>query len=78
MDNLANDSAYFSIKAGLWERLAGTLIEQNDPRMTGDGDFFDSCPVFKPMPLKDENGASLFPGFAEYGEYNHGFHDGGK
>jgi arylsulfatase A-like enzyme len=25
-----------------------------------------------------ENGASLFPGFAEYGEYNHGFDDGGK
>jgi len=42
MNNLANDSAYSEIKNRLENQMKQKLVEQNDPRILGNGDVFDN------------------------------------
>ncbi|MBI4975962.1 MAG: sulfatase [Spirochaetes bacterium] len=42
MNNLASDPLYAEIKNKLWSRLAKELQVQNDPRIDGNGDIFES------------------------------------
>jgi uncharacterized sulfatase len=63
--NLAGDPAYQAVKEKIKQTLEKELKAQGDPRMTGNGDIFDSYPRFGAM--RD------FPGFKEKGKYNPGF-----
>jgi N-sulfoglucosamine sulfohydrolase len=42
--NLADDAGYNNLKQRLKDQLFDELTEQNDPRVTGNGDIFDSYP----------------------------------
>jgi N-sulfoglucosamine sulfohydrolase len=42
MKNLADDSAYLGIKNGLIDLMTSELIQQEDPRILGNGDIFDT------------------------------------
>ncbi len=62
LNNLSADSEY----SGIMEELRGTLMDelarQGDPRVTGNGDVFETYPRFGRM--------RAFPGFNKQGEYN--------
>jgi uncharacterized sulfatase len=60
--NLANDPIFQSRKDELRKTLENDLKAQGDPRMTGNGDIFESYPRF--------GGMRDFPGFKEEGKYN--------
>lgn len=70
LNNLADDLAYDEIREKLWRQLKEDLEKQDDPRIFGKGDIFDSYPVFKPITMKDKEGKGHFPGFSELGKYN--------
>jgi uncharacterized sulfatase len=63
--NLADDPKYVLQKNELKEQLKKLLTEQEDPRMLGYGDIFDSYPRFGSM--------RNLPGFKEEGKYNPAF-----
>jgi arylsulfatase A-like enzyme len=42
--NLANNPAYNTVKRRMNDQLFDELLQQNDPRMTGNGDKFDNYP----------------------------------
>ncbi|MCC6696635.1 MAG: sulfatase [Candidatus Hydrogenedentes bacterium] len=63
MHNLAGRSEWSSEKKRLAEQLHRLLAEQGDPRLTGNGDVFESYPRVSAM--RPELG-----GFAEQGAYN--------
>ncbi len=63
MNNLAQESDYQTIKEELKEQLMLVLKEQKDPRVTDNGDIFESYPRFNTM-------RPHLGGFAERGEYN--------
>ena len=65
INNVAEDPAYLKIKKELSKILFDELKKQGDPRVTGNGDIFESYPRFGPM--RD------FPGFKKRGEYNPAF-----
>lgn len=60
--NLAIDNQFSSVKKNLRAKLIKELKAQKDPRMTGNGDVFDSYPRFGAM--------REFEGFREQGKYN--------
>jgi uncharacterized sulfatase len=60
--NLASDPQYEPAKNGLRKKLEKALTGQGDPRMTGNGDIFESYPRF--------GGMRDFPGFKERDAYN--------
>lgn len=62
LNNLATVDSYEEIKKNLKNRLEQVLVAEKDPRMSSDGDIFDSYPRMSPM--------RNFPGFKERGEYN--------
>lgn len=62
LKNLANDPKYSATKTKLRNILENELKAQGDPRMTGNGDIFESYPRFGAM--------RNFPGFKEKGKYN--------
>ena len=62
LKNLAGDPKFQIIKNELRKTLENELKAQGDPRMTGNGDVFESYPRFGAM--RD------FPGFKEKGKYN--------
>ncbi|AQT69925.1 Arylsulfatase [Anaerohalosphaera lusitana] len=62
VDNIADDPKYANVKSELWERLKGILAEQEDPRVMGNGDVFDSYPRMRGTMRK-------YPGFKKR-EYN--------
>jgi len=63
LENLADSPEHAQVKATLKKELEDTLLAQGDPRMTGNGDIWESYPRFNVM--RPELG-----GFAEKGEYN--------
>lgn len=63
LTNLAQSSALKAVKAQLRSRLDAELTAQQDPRMLGRGDIWESYPRHSPM--RPELG-----GFAERGAYN--------
>lgn len=65
LKDLAADPAYDSIRNVLNRQLEELLTQQGDPRMTGNGDIFESYPRFGPM--------RNWPGFKKRGEYNPAF-----
>lgn len=62
MSNLASDPAYSKVKDKLRKYLETELRKENDPRITGNGDIFESYPYYLPM---NED----LPGFKNRGEY---------
>ncbi len=62
LHDLAGSVKMSSTKAALKKMLEAKLVEQGDPRMTGNGDIFDSYPRFGLM--------RPFDGFKERGKYN--------
>ncbi|MDP1560982.1 MAG: sulfatase-like hydrolase/transferase [Pirellulaceae bacterium] len=50
MQNLAADPAYTTIRASLRQRLLAELTETSDPRVTGDGRYFEEPPLAGPLP----------------------------
>ena len=62
--NLARAPEYSQIRKQLDQQLSQALRRQQDPRMLGQGDRFESYPYYQRLP---ERG---FPGFMEYGKYN--------
>ncbi|GEP97581.1 heparan N-sulfatase [Chitinophaga cymbidii] len=60
--NLAADPAFDSVRHALRSQLQEMLTQQGDPRMTDNGDIFESYPRFGTM--------RNFPGFKKKGEYN--------
>ena len=65
--NVAGDPACADAKAKLWARLKKLLRDQNDPRVLGYGDIFDSYPYT--VALSRDGGAAL-GGCPEGGEYH--------
>lgn len=65
--DLATDPLFKTIKEKLRKMLISELVKQDDPRMTGNGDIFDSYPRFGEMRNYD--------GFKEQGKYNPSFGD---
>jgi uncharacterized sulfatase len=65
MLNLAEDPEMKKVKEKLSQQLDKTLLEQQDPRVTGNGDVFESYPRFASM--------RNFPGFNKSGTYNPAF-----
>lgn len=63
LTNLAGAPAHASLQSSLSGQLEAVLREQQDPRILGTGDIFDSYPRHSPM--RPELG-----GFAERGHYN--------
>lgn len=61
--NLAEDPAHAELKARLAGDLEATLRAQQDPRVLGKGDVFESYPRHSPM-------RPQLGGFAERGQYN--------
>lgn len=49
MINLAGDTAYLKIKQSLKDQMETELKQQQDPRMYGKGDVFDSYPYAQPQ-----------------------------
>ncbi|MHC4854775.1 MAG: sulfatase family protein [Planctomycetota bacterium] len=45
--NVADDPAYATVKLDLWKKLKAILAAQQDPRVMGNGDIFDSYPRTK-------------------------------
>ncbi len=70
LHNLAQQPEYEKIKQKLGKLLTAELEAQNDPRIQGKGDVFDSYPAFWPIVMKDRQNRSFFPGFSEQGKYN--------
>jgi len=68
--NLANDSHYDSVRKAMKEQLLNLLRDQKDPRVTGNGDIFESYPRFGAM--------KAFPGFKKKGEYNDAYKQSAK
>ncbi|WP_018631122.1 sulfatase-like hydrolase/transferase [Niabella aurantiaca] len=66
--DLAYAPGYEALRTTLKATLVQTLSNQKDPRMTGDGDIFETYPRFGAM--RD------FPGFKEQGKYNTGYKKG--
>jgi N-sulfoglucosamine sulfohydrolase len=62
MNDISKQKNMQSVCAKLDKKLIEKLIEQNDPRMTANGDIFESYPRFGPM--------RPFAGFKEQGKYN--------
>ncbi|MCB0668597.1 MAG: sulfatase [Saprospiraceae bacterium] len=60
--NLAANSSYEDIRKRLKSSLEEILLSEGDPRITGEGNVFDSYPRMSPM--------RNFPGFKERGQYN--------
>ncbi len=71
MHNLAQQPEYEKIKQKLGKVLTAELEAQNDPRIQGKGDVFNSYPAFWPIVMKDKQNRSFFPGFSEKGKYNY-------
>ncbi|WP_262247365.1 sulfatase family protein [Parapedobacter soli] len=67
LTNLASDSRYADVLAGLRTELWRVLAEQGDPRVVSGGEVFDSYPRFGRM--------RPFPGFREQGVYNPAYQD---
>ena len=63
---MAAESAYSEIKQRLKSKLTKLLHEQQDPRVLGYGDVFDSYPFYGRMQIE-------IPGFKEVGRYNPAF-----
>lgn len=62
LHNLADDPEYKTQKEELRQQLFDALRAQEDPRVMGQGDIFESYPRFA--------GMREFPGFNERGKYN--------
>lgn len=62
LKNLAGDTGHSILKKELRKKLEEDLKAQGDPRMTGNGDIFETYPRFGAM--------RNFPGFRENGKYN--------
>ena len=62
INNLANDPDYKETTLKLKDKLFSKLTEQQDPRVMGNGDIFESYPRFSPM--------RQFKGFKKRDEYN--------
>lgn len=62
INDLAQDARYAGILKNLGQTLRRNLTVEQDPRMTGNGDIFDSYPRFGSM--------RYYPGFKTRGEYN--------
>jgi uncharacterized sulfatase len=60
--DLSGQSAYGAIKRKLRKELENTLRQQQDPRITGSGDIFETYPRFGKM--------RPFPGFNIQGKYH--------
>ena len=60
--NLADDPDMTRVRQELFKKLMAALEAQNDPRVRGTGDIFESYPRFASM--------RPFSGFKERGEYN--------
>ena len=60
--NLTANDEYTQTRKSLHDALIKNLTEQKDPRMTGEGDIFESYPRYSNM--------RNFPGFKKQGEYN--------
>lgn len=65
LNDLSTDPLYASVREALNETLMAELSGQEDPRVTGHGDIFDSYPRFGRM--------RLFDGFRRRGEYNEAY-----
>ncbi len=63
MNNIADDPVFKDVKEQLWAQLEAILREQNDPRILGFGDIFDSYPRIIHM-------RPGLAGFAEQRRYN--------
>ena len=61
--NLAASAAYAATQKQMRAELERTLTGTSDPRMTGNGDIWESYPRFSPM-------RPQLGGFAEQGQYN--------
>jgi hypothetical protein len=48
MKNLAGDAAFVNRKAALWDQLQAALRRQQDPRVLGNGDVFETYPYTGP------------------------------
>lgn len=66
LTNLAGEKAHSKRLAGLRSQLESRLTAERDPRLTGNGDIWESYPRHSPM--RPELG-----GFAERGKYNPAF-----
>lgn len=64
LKNLAESVEFATVKQELGRQLEATLRAQQDPRILGRGDIFESYPRFSPM-------RPHLGGFAEQGQYNH-------
>ncbi len=64
LTNVVSDTAYTRILGDLRTTLDDELVKQADPRMTGNGDIFETYPRFGQM--------RAFKGFRERGKYNRG------
>ena len=58
MRNVANDPAYAATCAALEKRLLDELRRTGDPRMEGDGKFFETPPMAGPLPGKGRENLS--------------------
>jgi len=65
LNDLATNTQFDAIRNQLKKKLEETLVAQSDPRMTGNGDLFDSYPRFGLM--------RPYEGFKERGKYNPAF-----
>ena len=65
MNNLAAEAEMQQVKAELRGRLESELLKQEDPRVLGRGDIFESYPRISSM--------RQFEGFKERGKYNQKF-----
>ncbi len=63
LNNLAEKDEFADIKKKLSEQLMADLKAQGDPRVTGNGDIFESYPRFSSM-------RDYLRGFTKRGEYN--------
>jgi len=63
--DLATNNKFTTVKNQLRKQLENTLRNQQDPRVMGNGDIFDSYPRFGKM--------RPFPGFKSQGKYNPDF-----
>ncbi len=64
--NLADDLAYDDVKAKLWQQLEAILVEQEDPRVLGFGDIFESYP-------RVSHTRPQLGGFYAQGQYNQAY-----
>lgn len=66
MRDLAGVPECAATKQRLWSRSKQQLIQQDDPRMLGEGDIFDSYPFFGRI-------QPAIAGFKSIGRYNPAF-----